>query len=475
MAFRVYNDAECFFAVWQPPEYVRIRISFSGNFIENGTLQKTHRLAARECSAPIVSSAFSKPSRAATSAHHDMTELISFNEAQQRFIQTFESAGSPVRVPLGDAMGRVLATPIHATFDQPPANQSAMDGYAIRYADAAPGVALPIQQRCYAGDEPFPLEPGCATRIFTGSMIPSGADTVVIQEDARETGECVMFETPVRLGTHIRRRGEELRMGETLVNAGTRLQAAHIGLIASQGIATLDVHPMLKVGILTTGDELAPIGGSRGATQIYNSNGPMLAALVAGLGASVTRVVHAKDNEGALTQLLSELHDACDLILTTGGASVGERDLVRPALTSLGVSFVVSGVSMKPGKPISLARYGTTPVVLLPGNPGAVFTTFALLATPLIRRLQWRAECLPPVTRLPIDFDARPDEARERFLRVRLDTSSGQGSVLRVAAEQGAGNLLTLADASGLSQLARGQSIARHATVPYYDFAQWLV
>lgn len=403
-----------------------------------------------------------------------MTELISFNEAQQRFIQTFEPAGAPVRVPLLDAAGRVLATPIQAIFDQPPADQSAMDGYAIRHADAAAGVALRIQQRCYAGDEPFPLEPGCVTRIFTGSMIPFGADTVAMQEAAREIGEYVTFEAPIRPGTHIRRRGEEVRAGQRLVDAGTRLQAAHIGLIASQGIAAVDVRHKLKVGILTTGDELVPLGGCRSATQIYNSNGPMLAALVSGLGACVTRVMHAEDTEGALKQLLIELHDECDLILTTGGASVGERDLVRPALTSLGASFVVSGVSMKPGKPIALARYGTLPVVLLPGNPGAVFATFALLVTPLIRRLQGRADCLPPVIRLPIDFEARPDETRERFLRVRLDTSSEGESVLRVASEQGAGNLLTLSDAGGLSQLARGESVGRYDTVPYYDFSHWL-
>lgn len=238
-----------------------------------------------------------------------MTESISFEEAQQRFIQTFDSVGAPVRVPLDGAVGRVLATTIHATFDQPPADQSAMDGYAIRHADAVPGVALRIQQRCYAGDEPLPLEPGCATRIFTGSVIPCDADTIVIQEHARESGECVRFEALVRPGTHIRRKGEELRTGEKLVNAGTRLQAAHIGLIASQGIAMVDVRHMLKVGILTTGDELAPIGARRGATQIYNSNGPMLAALVSGLGASVSRVVHAIDNQGALTQLLSELRE----------------------------------------------------------------------------------------------------------------------------------------------------------------------
>lgn len=408
------------------------------------------------------------------SSNYNMAETISFNDAQQHFVLSFAPTGAPIRVPLFGAMGRVLAVPVHATLDQPPADQSAMDGYAVHQAEAVPGAHLRVQQRCYAGDVPLGLGRGCATRVFTGSLIPPGADTVVMQEDAREVEACVTFDAPARAGMHIRRRGEEVRSGQKLVEAGVRLQPIYIGLVAAQGIDMLDVYPMLRVGILTTGDELVPVGGPRSASQIYNSNAPMLTALVTGMGAMVVRTVHVGDKEGAISQALRELRTQCDLVLTTGGASVGEKDLVRTALTSLGASFVFAGVSMKPGKPISLARYDHMPVVVLPGNPGAAFTTFTLLVSPLIRRLQGRAECLPPVTRLPIDFASAADNTRERFVRVRLDTSVEHKPMLQVLGQQGAGNMQTLAEASGLSQLAPGRGIARGDAVRYYDFARWL-
>ncbi|KVU74612.1 gephyrin-like molybdotransferase Glp [Burkholderia ubonensis] len=403
-----------------------------------------------------------------------MTRPIDFETAQQQFAHAFARPLAATSVPTADAAGRVLAAPLVAVLDQPSADQSAMDGYAVRHAELASGTRLPVAQRCYAGDAPLPLAPRTAARIFTGSLIPPGADTVVMQEDAQERDGHVTFDAHVRGGTHIRRRGEELQAGRVLIPAGVRLRPAHVGMIAAQGIDCVDVHPALRIGILTTGDELVACGQPRLPQQIYNSNAPMLAALVAGAGAIVAASTHARDTADAIDRALRDLHARCDLIVCVGGASVGDRDLVRPALTALGASFVLSGVRMKPGKPVALARLDGKPVVLLPGNPGAALTAFALLVTPLIRCLQGRDERLPLAPSLPIDADVEADDARERFIRVRCVVASNGLPVLDTLRQQGAGTLCSLADAGGIARLPSGRAIARGDAVPYYDFAQWL-
>ncbi|MBU9206292.1 molybdopterin molybdotransferase MoeA [Burkholderia multivorans] len=403
-----------------------------------------------------------------------MKPLLDFDTAQQYFATAFAPLDAAVTVPLADAVGRILAAPLFASLDQPPVDQSAMDGYAVRAADLAGAEPLRIAQRCYAGDAPAPLAPRTAARIFTGAPIPAGADTVVMQEHAHERDGCVTFDAPPRAGTHIRRRAEELRAGDLLIPAGVRLGAIHVGVAAAQGVSTLDVRPPLRVGILTTGDELVACGAPRAPRQIYNSNAPMLAALVAGTGAAVVANLHAQDTADAVERALRDLHARCELVVCVGGASVGDKDLLRGTLNALGASFVVSGVRMKPGKPVALARLDARPVVLLPGNPGAATTAFALFVAPLIRRLQGRAERLPVVPSLPLDIDVEPDPQRERFIRVRCDVAPNGLPLLDALRQQGAGTLNSLAHASGLARVPAGERIARGEPVPYYDFARWL-
>ncbi|WP_193102896.1 gephyrin-like molybdotransferase Glp [Burkholderia sp. Z1] len=403
-----------------------------------------------------------------------MKHLIDFDTAQQHFAGAFAPLDAVVSVPVEDAAGHVLATPLSAVLDQPPADQSAMDGYAVRHADLAHGEPLHVAQRCYAGDLPAPLAARTAARIFTGSVMPPGADTVVMQEHAREQDSWVAFDAPQRSGSHIRRRGEEVRAGDLLVPAGVRMGAMHVGVAAAQGFAHIDVRPALRVGILTTGDELVACGQPRAPQQIYNSNAPMLAALVSGTGASVTMRLHAADTASAVDRALRDLHACCDLVICVGGASVGDKDLLRPALAALGASFVVTGVRMKPGKPVALARLDARPVVLLPGNPGAAMTAFALFVAPLIRCLQGREARVPIVPSLPIDIDFEPDAQRERFVRVRCAIGPGGAPVLDTLRQQGAGTLQSLVLASGLARLPAGQRIARGDAVPYYEFAHWL-
>ncbi|RQS72924.1 molybdopterin molybdenumtransferase MoeA [Burkholderia sp. Bp8963] len=403
-----------------------------------------------------------------------MMRSIDFDTAQQHFAHAFARSFVRTSVPVADAAGHILAAPLTAVLDQPPTDQSAMDGYAVRHADLASGEPLRIAQRCYAGDVPLPLDPRCAARLFTGSLIPPGADTVIMQEHAREQDGYVSFDASTRAGTHIRRRGEELRAGDVMMAAGTRLHAAHVGIAAAQGIARVDVHAALRIGILTTGDELVACGEPRTPQQIYNSNAPMLAALVAGTGAVVARAAHARDTRHAVDHALRDLIAHCDLLVCVGGASVGDKDLLRPVLAELGASFVLSGVRMKPGKPVALARLDGKPVVLLPGNPGAALTTFALFVTPLIRCLQGRDERLPIAPSLPFDADIEPDDTRDRFLRVRCRVAANGQPVLDTLRQQGAGTLQSLADASGVVRLPAGRAIARGDALPYYDFARWL-
>ncbi|WP_412025747.1 molybdopterin molybdotransferase MoeA [Burkholderia cepacia] len=403
-----------------------------------------------------------------------MKQLIDFDTAQQHFAGAFAPLDAVVSVPVAEAAGHVLATPLSAVLDQPPADQSAMDGYAVRHADLAHGEPLHVAQRCYAGDLPAPLAARTAARIFTGSVIPPGADTVVMQEHAREQDCWVAFDAPQRSGSHIRRRGEEVRAGNLLVPAGVRMGAMHVGVAAAQGFTHIDVRPALRVGILTTGDELVACGQPRAPQQIYNSNAPMLAALVSGTGASVAMRLHAADTASAVDRALRDLHACCDLVICVGGASVGDKDLLRPALAALGASFVVAGVRMKPGKPVALARLDARPVVLLPGNPGAAMTAFALFVAPLIRCLQGREARVPIVPSLPIDIDFEPDAQRERFVRVRCAVGPGGAPVLDTLRQQGAGTLQSLVLASGLARLPAGRRIARGDAVPYYEFAHWL-
>ncbi|KFG92908.1 molybdopterin biosynthesis protein MoeA [Burkholderia paludis] len=403
-----------------------------------------------------------------------MKHLSDFDTAQRQFAGAFAPLSACAALPVADAAGHVLAAPLTAVLDQPPADQSAMDGYAVRHADLAHGEPLRVAQRCYAGDVPAPLAARTAARIFTGSLIPPGADTVVMQEHAREQEGWVTFDAPQRGGSHIRRRGEEVRAGDLLVPAGVRLGAMHVGVAAAQGFAHVDVRPALRVGLLTTGDELVACGEPRAPQQIYNSNAPMLAALVAGTGAGVAMRLHAADTAPAVDRALRELHAQCDLVICVGGASVGDKDLLRPALAALGASFVVTGVRMKPGKPVALARLDTRPVVLLPGNPGAAMTAFALFVAPLIRRLQGRDACLPAVPSLPIDTGFEPDAQRERFVRVRCAVGADGAPVLDTLRQQGAGTLQSLVQASGLARLPAGRAIARGDAVPYYEFAHWL-
>lgn len=400
--------------------------------------------------------------------------MLDFDQAQTLLANAAAPLARREHVGLDEAPGRVLAADLDATVDIPPADNSAMDGYALRLADWQPGARLPIQQRCYAGDTPQPLKPGHAIRLFTGSLIPDGADVVVMQEDTHEADDQVEITREPRPGQHIRQRGEYTLAGSPLLAAGTQLQAAHVALLASQGLASVPVFGRLRVGILTTGDELVPPGGARETAQIYNSNGPMLAALVRGMAAEPALVLHARDTEEDLRGAFKTLLAECDLVLSVGGVSVGERDLVKPALAALGGELSLWKVRMKPGKPVALAMIGDKPVVSLPGNPVSAYAVFAMLVSPLVRRMQGREELFPPVSRLPLRTEHPRQDSREEFLRVQRRAADDGNAELVPYGHQGSGVISSLPWSTGLARLPADVQVQDRDRVPYYDLRHWL-
>ncbi|WP_419340884.1 gephyrin-like molybdotransferase Glp [Achromobacter sp. PD1] len=400
--------------------------------------------------------------------------MLDFDQAQTLLANAAGPLQRSEEVSLADAADRVLAADLTATVDIPPADNSAMDGYALRVADWGAGVRLPIQQRCYAGEMPEPLKPGHAIRLFTGSLIPEGADTVVMQEDTAEADGQVEISRAPKPGQHIRRRGEDTMAGAPLLAAGTVLEAAHVALMASQGLARVRVVGQLRVGILTTGDELVLPGQPRAAEQIYNSNGPMLAALARGMGALPVHVLHARDTEADLQAAFKTLLADCDLVVSVGGVSVGERDLVKPALASLGGELALWKVRMKPGKPVALAQIDGKPVVGLPGNPVSAYAVFTLLVTPLMRRMQGRDTLFPPTSLLPLRTEHPRQDGREEFLRVQRRLAEDGSAELVPYGHQGSGVISSLPWATGLARLPADVQVQDKDRVAYYDLRHWL-
>ena len=401
--------------------------------------------------------------------------MLDFDAAQARLAARGRAPARHETLTLDALAGRVLAEDIVATLDLPPNDNSAMDGYALRAADAtAPGTPLPVQQRCFAGQVPDPLLPGQAIRLFTGSVIPPGADAVVMQEDCREEDGTVAILTPPSSGQYIRRRGEDMHAGQTVLARGTRLGAGHLAVLAAQGYDRAAVYPQLKVGILTTGDELVAPGQPLPPAAIYNSNAPMLASLCLGLGTAAPLLRHVRDDAEATRQALAELNERCDLVLSVGGASVGEKDLVIPAIEALGGTLDLWRVRMKPGKPVALAELDGRPLVCLPGNPVSSFVVFTLLVSPLIRGLQGRHDVLPPVQRGVLETLGPVGGDRDDFLRIQATPVAAGLPRLAPHAQQSSGALSSLAWAHGLARVPAGQRLLSGAEVDWMALSDWL-
>ncbi|QNP60922.1 molybdopterin molybdotransferase MoeA [Paenacidovorax monticola] len=374
-----------------------------------------------------------------------------------------------------DADGRVLLHDAVSPLQVPPQDNSSMDGYAVRRADiAAAGVELPVSQRIAAGASGGPLVPGTAARIFTGAPVPEGADAIVMQEDCEALeGERVRVNTVPAPGQWIRRSGEDITRGSTVLAAGTRLTPAELGLAASIGLAQLAVARRPRVALFSTGDELVMPGevppDQMKPGAIYNSNRFFLRAMLLRLGCEVSDYGIVPDRRDATVAALRDAGGAHDLILTSGGVSVGEEDHIKPAVESLG-RLDLWQIAMKPGKPFAYGRVGGAHFMGLPGNPVSSFLTFALLVRPFLLRLQGVRDLAPRALSATAHFDWPRADKRREFLRVRQGAAGG----LELFANQSSGVLTSAAWGDGVVDNPAGQTIARGDTVRYIPFAELL-
>ncbi|SFW43063.1 molybdopterin molybdotransferase [Pseudomonas sp. NFACC19-2] len=384
----------------------------------------------------------------------DHPGLLPMEAALERLLALADAA--PIeqieQVVLAEADGRVLAEPLIAALDLPPWANSAMDGYALRLADCN-GQALPVSQRIQAGTAPTPLEPGTCARIFTGAPLPEGADTVEMQENVEldEAGR-VHFREPLNVGQNVRAQGQETRSGECVLPAGTRLGPIELGLAASLGAARLSVRRRLRVAVLSTGDELVEPGQALGSGQIYNSNRRLLIAWLQRLGCSVVDAGILPDDLQRTREALGAL-DKVDLILSTGGVSVGEADFLGIALREAG-ELALWKLAIKPGKPLTFGHYQGVPVIGLPGNPASTLVTFGLLARPYMLRRLGVQRVEPLGFAVPAGFTWGKPGMRREYLRARLE----QGRVVPYA-NQSSGVLRSAAWAEGLAEVMEGSTL----------------
>ncbi len=400
--------------------------------------------------------------------------MLALDEALQRLVAGATAAhiGEVETVSTLDALGRVLAADVVSLIDVPPQDNSSMDGYAVRVAEVAAGAALPVSQRIPAGQVGDPLVPGSVARIFTGAQVPPGADAIVMQEQAEPVGEgAVRFTAVPQTGQWIRRRGEDVRAGATVLVRGTRLAPQALGLAATVGAAELRVVRRPRVALFSTGDELVMPGtvppSALPPGTIYNSNRFTLRGLLQAAGCEVTDLGIVPDRLDATRDALRHAATHNDLILTSGGVSVGEEDHIRPAVAAEG-RVELWQVAIKPGKPLAFgavrrAQGGEALFMGLPGNPVSSFVTFVLAVAPVLRALQGTDPALPAPLPLRADFDwLRPDKRRE-FLRVRRNAEGG----LKLFPNQSSGVLTSAVWADGLVDNPPGQAITRGDTVRF--------
>jgi molybdopterin molybdotransferase len=394
--------------------------------------------------------------------------MISLDQALDRLL-AYPATPLPVeRVATLDALGRVLAEPLVSNLAVPPLANSAMDGYAVRCADLTSIPAtLPVSQRIQAGQLAQPLAPASAARIFTGAPIPSGCDAIVPQENARQQGDQVTVMAAPQPGQWIRPAGLDIAPGARVLAAGARLRPPHLGVAASIGGTQLPVYRRLRTAVLFTGDELTMPGEALAPGRIYNSNRFLLCSLLRNLGCEVVDIGIVPDQAEATRRALIRAAGQADLVISSGGASVGEADFVRTAVQQEG-AIDLWQIAIKPGKPFAFGRVREVPFVGLPGNPVSALVTFAVLARPLILKLQGTAETVARAIPVRADFEVERPDARREFLRVRL---TAQGT-LEAFPVQNSAVLTSATWADGLADIAAGRRVSKGDEVGYLSFAE---
>ncbi len=395
--------------------------------------------------------------------------MLAVREALEFLLSAARPVAGVEKIPTLEANGRVLASAVVSGMNVPGHDNTQMDGYAVRAADCSSGDAtLTVTQRIPAGHVGQPLLPGCAARIFTGALIPEGADAVVMQEQCEAKDGLVTIRHAPKAGEWIRRTGEDISIGSVILAAGTRLRSQELGLAASIGMADLNVHRKLRVAVFFTGDELAMPGEPLAPGAIYNSNRFTLRALLENLGCEVRDFGIVPDSLDATRSVLRQAADGNDLIITSGGVSVGEEDHIKPAVEAEG-KLNMWQIAVKPGKPLAFGEVGQAFFIGLPGNPVSSFVTFLLFVRPFLLRLQGAdVPAQPRGMMVRADFNWPKADRRNEFLRAKLNEKGG----LDLFPNQGSAVLTSTVWGDGLVDNPPGNPIAAGDVVRFIPFSE---
>ena len=391
--------------------------------------------------------------------------LLSVDEALAQLLAGAKAVAEVEEVPTLEATHRILARPQRSTMDVPPMDNSAMDGYAIRVADAAR--KLKVSQKIMAGAVGKPLQPGTAARIFTGAPIPAGADAVVMQEHCTAENDEVLVRTIPEAGNWIRYTGSDVKRGGEILPAGKRLLPQDTGLAASVGIKTLPVFRKVRLGLFFTGDELVMPGEPLPPGRIYNSNRFTLRGLAQVFGCDTRDYGIVPDSLEATREVLRRAAAECDLIVTSGGVSVGDADFVKPAVEAEG-RLLMWRIAMKPGRPLAFGKVGDAAFIGLPGNPVSSFVTFLIFVRPFLLKIQGLSDVQPKSIAARADFDGPLPDARREFLRVKWNAQGG----LDLFPTQDSAVLTSTAWADGLVDNPAQQAIRKGDTVRFLPYSE---
>ena len=401
--------------------------------------------------------------------------MLTYEQALEKLLAAAQPVEEVRHVPLLAAAGRVLAVVQQSGVSVPPLDNSAMDGYAVRTADVTTaGICLPVSQRIPAGTVGVPLQPGSAARIFTGAPIPAGADAVVMQERCEHGEGGVVINQVPKSGENIRRAGEDITAGADILPAGVKLRPQEIALAASAGLPELPVYRRVRVGMFFTGDELVQPGEPLPPGAIYNSNRYALRTLLEGMGCEVRDLGAVEDRLDATCDALRRAAADNDLVITSGGVSVGEEDHVKPAVEAEG-ELDMWKIAIKPGKPLAFGKIrkegGHAWFIGLPGNPVAAFVTCLMMVRPFVMRLQGIAQITPRILNLSCASAwNKPDGARLEFLRGRIN----EAGAIELYRNQGSAVATSLCWSDGLILNPPGNCIAAGDTVRFISFAELL-
>ena len=401
--------------------------------------------------------------------------LMSADDALSFLIDSASVTAMTEAVSLDDSLGRILASDIHSTINVPGFDNSAMDGYTIALNDnqvAQENLSFDVVDRIAAGSTGNDLKVGNAARIFTGAPIPNGANTVVMQEECTlsEDKSQITVKRAINLNENIRPTGNDILKDNVILSSGRQIKPQDISLAASVGVGELVVFKKIKVGVFFTGDELVEPGNLLTPGKIYNSNRYALVALLKQVGCDVINLGNIEDKLDATCEALEALESQCDLIMTTGGVSVGEEDHVKPAVEKLG-ELNLWKIRMKPGKPLAYGKVKQTPFIGLPGNPVSSFVTFCIFSLPFIKKMQGNSNYESKILKVKTNFDCKRAKPRREYARVRIDHST-ETPLANLFPKQGSDVMSSVVWADGIIEIPENTTFETGTILNYYSMSE---